>query len=369
MHLEKRSKETSIALVGGGTGGHIFPLVAIGQQLQTEGKKFIYIGGSGSLEERIIGGQNWKFEVVSAGKWRRYYSLKSIGQNVIDIVRTIVGIYQGYRLLKKYRVKTVFSKGGFVALPVVIAAWLSRTRVIVHESDSVMGLTNRITASLADKVLTAFSTETYANAKSNFIQVGIPIRLALRQASKLKAPKKSRPLLLILPGSQGSMAINNLLKPIISNLVKNFDIIHLTGEKDYQAFSALKEKLPQKYLSHYRPYQFIDRELPYYYQSADLVVARSSATTIAEAALFKRACYLIPLPTAASDHQSENAKRLVAANAAISRSEYQLSPNALEAEIQSLLTDPEKLTLLGENLSNYFIAKDSLQKIMEVING
>lgn len=370
MLQEKLSKKTpTIALVGGGTGGHIFPLVAIAEELHNQGIKFIYIGGARSLEQRIIKGSNWPFEAITVGKWRRYLTIQSLYLNIVDFFRTVIGVFQAYRILQKHRVRVVFSKGGFVALPVVIAAKLRRVRVFVHESDAVMGLSNKLTAKLASKVLTAFDAKSYSNYKSNFLQVGIPIRNSLRRASTLKAPKKNRQLILVLPGSQGSLAINSLLKPIIPNLLKSYDVIHLTGEKDYESFDQLHQSLPQNRLQHYRPYKFIDRELPYYFQTADIIVSRSSATTIAEAALFKKASYLIPLPSAASDHQLVNAQRLVEANAAVMRQENQLNSEILEKDLVNLLRDTDRLKLLGENLNKYFVAEGTIAKIMEVING
>lgn len=370
MLQEKHNKKTpTVALVGGGTGGHVFPLVAIAEELFSQNIKFVYIGGSRSLEQRVIKESNWPFEAIAVGKWRRYLTLQSIYLNTIDFFRTIIGVFQAFRIIQKHRVRVIFSKGGFVALPVIVAGKLRGVRIIVHESDAVMGLSNKLTAKLASKVLTAFDVKSYSNYKSNFIQVGIPIRSALRRASTLKAPKKNRQLILVLPGSQGSVAINNLLKPIIPNLLKSYDIVHLTGEKEFEAFNQLRNNLPQNRLSHYRPYKFIDRELPYYFQTADIVVSRSSATTIAEAALFKKASYLIPLPTAASDHQLKNANRLVEANAAIMRQENQLNSETLEQDLVNLLGDTERLKQLGENLNKYFVSENTIAKIMEVING
>jgi UDP-N-acetylglucosamine--N-acetylmuramyl-(pentapeptide) pyrophosphoryl-undecaprenol N-acetylglucosamine transferase len=254
-------------------------------------------------------------------------------------------------------------------MPLLYAARVVNCPVIVHESDSIMGVANRVGSKFAKRVLTAFDTGNFPNADNRFVKVGIPIRRSLRQAAKLKSPKKVRPVILVLPGSQGAAAINQYLRQALTNLLDFCDVVHFTGEKDFLAFESLKRNLPENQSERYRPYKFIDRELPYYYQSADLIIARSSATTAAEAALFAKALYVVPLPESANNHQQRNAALLEKAGAAVVREQYQLSAEVLTSDIKKLLTDKDKLQALGANLSRYFDSHDAVVKAINEINN
>ncbi|MEX1052172.1 MAG: UDP-N-acetylglucosamine--N-acetylmuramyl-(pentapeptide) pyrophosphoryl-undecaprenol N-acetylglucosamine transferase [Patescibacteria group bacterium] len=346
-------KNGPIVLVGGGTGGHIFPLVAVAEELQVRKQPFVYIGSADGPEAGIIAGHGWEFEAIAAGKWRRYRTVASILQNVADVFRTVKGFFQAVRLLRRLDAQLVVSKGGYVAVPVLYAARLIGCPVIVHESDAVMGLANKIGSKFAQKVLTAFDPAVL-DGDGRFVKVGIPVRRALIQAARLRSPKKDRPVLLILPGSQGSMAINRYVKEGMAEFLGKYDIIHLTGEPDYQVFAEIKRALPKNLAARYKPYPFIERELPYYYQAADLIIARSSATTMAEAALFKKPLYVVPLPQSANNHQQRNAQLLEASGAVMVRQQYQLSTEQLLTDIESLLSNPERLLAMGESLGRYF---------------
>lgn len=352
-------------LVGGGTGGHIFPLVAVAEELKAQGVAFVFVGSSHSREEKVVADLGWPFLPISAGKWRRYTTVLSVFENIIDVGRVFVGVFQAIGIIRKTKARLVFSKGSFVALPVVLAAKLTGTPVVIHESDAVMGTANKISARFARKILTNFSPSVFSFADRRFIQVGMPIRRALRQAAALKAPQKSRPVLLILPGSQGATAINNYLKKTLGRLLAIGDVIHLTGEKEYAEFMALKKQLAAPDQSRYKPYSFIDRELPLYFQMADLMVARSSATIVAEAALFKKAAFLIPLPTAAGNHQVVNAKILEKSGAAVVREQHQLTPEIFARDVEDLLQSPERLKTLGQTLHDYFDETGTITKIIK----
>lgn len=358
-----------IILVGGGTGGHIFPLVAVAEELASRKINFVYVGSRDSLEEKVINSYGWPFAVIEAGKWRRYLTIRSLTENLIDTIRVARGFFQSIKLLRKTGARLVVSKGGYVAMPLLYAARVVGCPVIVHESDSVMGVANRIGSKFAKRVLTAFDVGNFPNADARFIKVGIPVRRSLRQAAKLKSPKKVRPVVLVLPGSQGSAAINRYLKQALNNLLEVCDIIHLTGEKDFPNFESLRQQLPKNRAERYRPYKFIDRELPYYYQSADLIVARSSATTAAEAALFAKALYVVPLPESANNHQCQNALLLEKAGAAVVRQQYQLSADVLATDIKELLISQDKLVQMGSKLAEYFGSQNATSKMINEINN
>lgn len=358
-----------ILLVGGGTGGHIFPLVALAEDLAARKIPFIFVGGRVGKERGIISEYGWPFHSISAGKWRRYWSLGAIVQNIVDIGRSIKGFFESLRLLTTSGARVIFSKGGYVALPMVLAAKLLGRQIIIHESDSVMGLTNRISVRLASKILTAFAPSVFPRHDSRFEQVGIPIRRTFRSAAKLQGVRKSRPLVLVIAGIQGSQAINRLVREGLLELIQMADVVHITGEAEIKSHKALAERLNKKLQSAYRPFAYITRELPYYFQSSDLVVSRASATTTAEAAVFSRALYLIPLPNSANDHQLINARHLQAAGAAVMREESTLNTKGFIEDIKRLLADKAQLQNLGSRLGKYFNEQNAVERIIDIIIG
>jgi UDP-N-acetylglucosamine--N-acetylmuramyl-(pentapeptide) pyrophosphoryl-undecaprenol N-acetylglucosamine transferase len=201
------------------------------------------------------------------------------------------------------------------------------------------------------------------------VQVGIPIRKELRTAAHLKSPAKVRPLVLVLGGIQGAMAINNFLADSLSEILKVADVVHSTGPVEVKKFEKLRDELPEKVRSQYRPFGFIGRELPYYYQLADLIVSRASATTVAEAATFSKPVYLIPLPTSAGDHQNINAQKLSEVNAAEVRNQADLSGKQFAKDVGNLLNNHDKLAELGQNLKKYFNEEKSVDECVEIITS
>ena len=372
LYINEMTENTQkpVILVGGGTGGHIMPLIAIAEEMNARKIPFIYVGGKESREEKMVKDLGWQFVGIDAGKWRRETGLKSIWLNMGDGFKVIAGFFQSVKILRQSKAEVVFSKGGFVALPMVYAAKFLKVRLIIHESDVYMGLTNKLSARFADKVLTAFDPKVFSNSDERYIQVGIPIRKSLRAAADLKAPAKNRPVLLVMGGIQGAMAINNYIKQTLPELVKKYDVVHSVGEQNFALFKTARESLKKTDQAHYKPYSFIDRELSYYYQTADLIISRASATVIAEGALFGKTMYLIPLPTSAGNHQVLNAKYLAEANAVEYREQYQLSGEKVLADVNELISNPDKMKQLGSNLRNYFNENKTIETIMEIIlNG
>lgn len=364
---EQSDPRKPILLVGGGTGGHIFPLVALGEELTSQKVPFIFVGERNGRERQIVAKYGWKFVGLVVGKYRRYRNPVAFLRNIADLGRIVIGFFEAITLLSRSGASTVFSKGGYVALPLVLAAAVLNRRIIIHESDAVMGLTNRLTTRFAGKILTAFAADSFAHHDRRYEQVGIPIRRTLRRAANLKTVRKSRPLIFVIGGIQGSASINRFIRETLTQLTQLADIIHVTGEAEAAEHKKIAEHLGKKVLNTYKPFAFITRELPYYYQSADLVISRASATTIAEAALFSRAMYLIPLANSASDHQLMNARRLQAAGAAVFREERTLSNEKFVEDIKKLLSDRVQLQNLGGRLKRYFNGEFAVERIVELL--
>jgi UDP-N-acetylglucosamine--N-acetylmuramyl-(pentapeptide) pyrophosphoryl-undecaprenol N-acetylglucosamine transferase len=364
-----KSKPKTVILVGGGTGGHIFPLVALGEELAVQKRSFVFVGAAGGREEAIARGLNWDFRPIAAGKVRRYITVQTFWANTVDLGRTVKGFFQSLRLLLGTGATAVFSKGGYVAFPMVCAAWVLRRPVYIHESDAVMGLTNRISARFAEKVYTAFSPQVFPQTDDRFMQIGIPIRKVLRQAARLRSPQKTRPLILVLGGIQGAAAVNALVRQNLRQLVALADVVHVTGEREIGMHEKVKRSLDRKEQAYYKPFAFLDRELAYYFQAADIVVGRAGAMTIAEAALFGRAMFLIPLPSAAGNHQVLNARILEKEHAAVVLEEHQLSPEKFITTIANLLSDTAELSVLGLKLKSYFYNEQAIGIIIKELYG
>lgn len=366
---QKDQKNKPILLVGGGTGGHIFPLIAIGEELIAERRPFIYVGVRGGREEVIVRELGWEFRPIAAGKVRRYLTAQTLIANVIDVFRTIQGFFQSIKLLMRTGAPAVISKGGYVAFPLVHAARLLGRPVFAHESDSVMGLTNRLTARFARMIFTAFDSRVYPHADNRYLQVGIPIRKNLRQAARLRSPKKTRPIILVLGGIQGASSINNLIRHSIKKLITTADIVHVTGEREIGQYQKLQASLDKSVRSGYKPFSFLDRELAYYFQAADLVISRAGSTTVAEGALFGKAMILIPLSTSAGNHQAINARILKNEHAAVVCEEDQLSPETFTTVVLKLLGDRPELSALGMKLRGYFNNDEAISLIIKRVYG
>jgi UDP-N-acetylglucosamine--N-acetylmuramyl-(pentapeptide) pyrophosphoryl-undecaprenol N-acetylglucosamine transferase len=372
-HREKRP----IILVGGGTGGHITPLIAVGEELNARHQPFIYIGGRNSREQAIITQLGWPLKTIEVGKWRRENSVSAWLANATDVIRIITGFFQAIKIILASGAPRIFSKGGPVALPVVYASKVLGRPVVIHESDAVMGNSNRLASRLATRVLTAFEPKNFPHSDSRWLQVGIPIRQSLRQAATLKAPQKTRPLILVMGGIQGSSAINGFVRANLTKLIEEADVIHSTGEREFALHQQASNQLAQQQknlslqkrqkLGSYKPFAFIDRELPYYFRSADLIISRASATTIAEAALFGQAMYLVPLPSSANNHQLVNAQKLAEARAVAFDQQSQLTNEKFLARVTELLHDQPKRVELGQKLHQYFNEERSLTLIMETL--
>lgn len=226
-----------ILLTGGGTGGHTVPTVAVVQALGRQRKdlKLFWLGDD-HPEERAARENNIPFQKIACGKFRRYFSF----WNLIDFLKIPAGIFQSFFLILGFRPDVVFSKGGYVSLPVVIAAWILRKRIIVHESDAVPGLANRIAGRLASKVLLGFNAHSVEmlSAKSlpsKYIFTGNPVRREILKDDPVKAREffhlsKDKPAILVMGGSQGARFVNELIRKLLGKL-KGYQIIHLTGVK------------------------------------------------------------------------------------------------------------------------------------------
>ena len=282
-----------IVLTGGGTAGHVTPNIALIPALRELGYDIQYIGSYEGIEKKLIEEFGIPYHGIASGKLRRYFDLK----NFSDPFRVIKGFFQAKALLKELKPDIIFSKGGFVTVPVVQAARGLHIPVIIHESDMTPGLANKLAIPAASKVCCNFPETIPHLPAGKAVVTGSPIREELRSGNKLAALKfcgftSDRPVLLVIGGSLGSVAVNRAIRGILPELLKSFQVIHLCGKGN------VDESLNGT--PGYVQFEYIKQELADLFALADIVVSRAGANAICELLDLRKPNLLIPLSAAAS---------------------------------------------------------------------
>lgn len=282
-----------IVMTGGGTAGHVTPNIALFDSLQKDGYEIHYIGSYEGIEKGLIEDKKIPYYGISSGKFRRYRSWK----NLTDPFRVLHGFFQARRLLGRIRPNVVFSKGGFVSVPVVMAAKTRHIPVIIHESDLTPGLANKLAMPSATKVCCNFPETLLYLPKEKAVLTGSPIRQELLHGNKQAAKDfcgftGDLPILMVMGGSIGSVYINNAIRGCIDTLLTKYQIIHLCGKGNID--ESLKDK------KGYAQFEYISENLPDLFAAADLVVARAGANSICELLALHKPNILIPLSRNAS---------------------------------------------------------------------
>jgi len=333
-----------IVLTGGGTGGHICPLAAVASQLrlneQDKNIELLWLGEAGGREELAAKRLNIKFTGLLCGKVRRYFSIR----NLFDLIKLPLGFMQAFLILAKFKPRVVFSKGGYVSWPVSLAASLMGIKVVLHESDMVMGLTNKILARFASKVLLGWPIKENLDIKGEIKVVGNPIRSEVLTADRatalnfFKLAGKS-PVVLVLGGSQGASEINKFISANLGELLSVCRIIHLTGKN--------KKEIESRD-GYYVAEELSASDLALAYVLADLIISRAGANTLAEIAAWAKPTVLLPLASSANNHQLANAEYFASQQAAVI-CEPGIADN-LKLLVVNLLRDQNKLLLLAKNV-------------------
>ena len=282
----------TIVFTGGGSAGHVTPNLALFPQLESEGYELHYAGTADGIERGIIEARgNVTYHAISSGKLRRYFSWRTVAAP-FQVLR---GVCQARRVLKRVKPLAVFSKGGYVSVPVVIAAKSRHIPVITHESDYTPGLANKINARYADKICVTFEdTLQYVGEKG--VHTGTPIRPELYGGDKRRGLDflgfdGGKPVLLIMGGSLGAAAVNEAVRGALEPLLRTYDIAHLCGKgKVDSAFET----------PGYRQFEFVGAELPDVFAATDVVISRAGANAVFEFLALSKPALLIPLPLSAS---------------------------------------------------------------------
>lgn len=333
----------TIVLTGGGTAGHVTPNIALIPYLKREGYSIHYIGSKNGIEKELISDLGISYHEISSGKLRRYIDLK----NVTDIFKVIKGVSDSFILLKKLKPSIVFSKGGFVSVPVVIAAAMLKIPVVVHESDITPGLANRLSVPFACAVCTAFPEACALVKGDKGVLTGTPIRQALFKGRKDRGLafcgfNGEKPVLLVMGGSLGSVKVNDALRNSLPSLLTSFQIVHLCGKGN------VDENL--KDVKGYRQYEYISKELADILACCDIVVSRAGANSIYEFLALKKPMLLIPLSMSASrGDQILNARSFSNQGFAAVLEEEELSASVLSDAVNRLYENrPDYVSAMTE---------------------
>jgi UDP-N-acetylglucosamine--N-acetylmuramyl-(pentapeptide) pyrophosphoryl-undecaprenol N-acetylglucosamine transferase len=282
----------TIILTGGGTAGHVAPNLALIPPLVERGYEIHYLGEKGGFEEQLTKNQPVTFHPIRAGKLRRYFSLK----NFTDPFRVIAGYFDAKKVIRRIKPDAVFSKGGFVTVPVCAAGKRCGVPVVIHESDYTPGLANRLGMRFAKKVLVTFE-DTLAHTRGKGIFTGTPIRPAVFSGRRERGLaflgfSGERPVLLVMGGSQGASALNDAVRSALPKLLERFDIAHLCGR------GKLDESLENQ--KGYRQFEYLNDELPDVFAAADIALSRAGANSIFEFLALSLPALLVPLPLSQS---------------------------------------------------------------------
>ncbi|MCR5223202.1 MAG: undecaprenyldiphospho-muramoylpentapeptide beta-N-acetylglucosaminyltransferase [Lachnospiraceae bacterium] len=346
-----------IVLTGGGTAGHVTPNIALLPALKDAGYEIFYIGSYNGMEKSLIADYGIPYYGISSGKLRRYFDVK----NFTDPFRVIKGFFEAKKLMKELHPDVVFSKGGFVSVPVVIAAKRNKIPVIIHESDMTPGLANKLSFSSAKKICCNFPETVGKLPREKAVLTGSPIRKELREGDAGKGRSfckiaSGKPVILIMGGSLGAANVNKAVRKILPTLLKDFYVVHLCGK------GKLDESL--KNTPGYVQFEYIKDELKDLFAMSDLVISRAGANAICELLYLHKPNLLIPLSVNASrGDQVLNARSFEKQGFSVVLEEEELTDEVLEAAVRDLYANRGKYVEAMKNSSQ----NDAVRSIVSLL--
>ncbi|MCG0274723.1 MAG: undecaprenyldiphospho-muramoylpentapeptide beta-N-acetylglucosaminyltransferase [Thermosediminibacteraceae bacterium] len=361
-----------VIIAGGGTGGHIYPAIAIGQGLKKRfpDMEILFVGTEKGLESDLVPKAGFKLKKIRAKGFKRQLSLS----NLVTIRETILGGIESLIFLKKEKPDLVVGTGGYVAGPVVFFASMLNIPTFIHEQNVKPGVTNRILSRFVDKIAVSFSDSIKYFPRKKVVVTGNPVRPEIIYTDKMKAKAEldldiEKPVVLSFGGSQGAKRLNEAVLELIERIKddSSFQLFHITGKKNYESFiRELEDKgINPLNLGHIkiRPYVY---EMHNVIAAADLVVSRAGAITIAELTAAGKPAILVPLPTAAGRHQDYNARFMEKNGAAVVVNDWDLRGQVLYSAIIDLIFDKNRLDQMS--LASKRLGKtDALDRILDEI--
>ncbi|MEI7750267.1 MAG: undecaprenyldiphospho-muramoylpentapeptide beta-N-acetylglucosaminyltransferase [Candidatus Moraniibacteriota bacterium] len=360
MAQNGNTSELRVVLTGGHTGGHTFPLVAVARSLRSRSSvpvSLLYIGSGGQFERAAMDGEQIPSKKILSGKVRRYFSLS----NFTDPFKVPIGFLQSLWYLFSFMPDVVFAKGGSVTVPVCLAARILRIPVVLHDSDAVAGKANLFLARFATRIAVAYqSAATFFPTEKTAI-TGNPVRTELLSGDMARANtyfgfSPNRPLVLVLGGSQGAQALNRAVARMLPDIIRETQVLHQTGEKNYtEAVALVGEYGIKAGREGYVAAPFLNAsELSDALARADVVISRAGAATVAELAACGKTAILVPLPTAANDEQRMNAYEVARLGGAIVLEEANLGEHMLASKVDTLLRDPTLRSGMAEKIRAFY---------------
>jgi UDP-N-acetylglucosamine--N-acetylmuramyl-(pentapeptide) pyrophosphoryl-undecaprenol N-acetylglucosamine transferase len=352
-----------ILLTGGGTAGSVSPLLAIANELRITNPPagragyelridFLWLGTNSGLERQMVERDSIKFKAIASGKLRRYFSWR----NFFDLFLIKLGFFQSFFIILKWRPDLVITAGSFVSVPVIWAAWILRVPIVVHQQDARPGLANKLMAPFA-RVVTVTFKESLAYFGRKAVWTGNITRNMEHVTCNNFNLKRGLPVVLIIGGGTGAMAINELVWGALSELIEFCQIIHVTGKNKISRYKNQDAR--------YKQYEFLNiDQMAAAYAAADLVVSRAGMGVLTELSYLGKPVIIIPMP---DSHQEDNAEIFQNKNAAIVLEQKKLTPTALVEEIKKLLADEKLRGQLGENIRTV-MKKGANKEMAEIIN-
>ncbi len=318
--------EKKIILVGGDTMGSVSPLLAIAEKYSAE---YLFVGTKNGVERKVVESIGIDYKSINNGKLRRYFDLN----NFIDIFKIIIGFFQSFKIIYKYKPDLILTSGSFVAVPVVIAGFILRIPSFVHQQDIVVGLANKIMSFFAKKITITFPEQIYNFNYKKTVLTGNPVR-------SLKKLVEKKPLVVITGGGLGARDFNNFLKEFILIITKKYEVHHILGKNNFD------QKLN---INNYFPYKFINEGMRELLYNSEFIISRAGMSLISEAANFKKTLFLIPIP---GSHQEKNAEFFSKNNSVLFVN--QGSRQIMKRYLEKVMSNKELRYALGKNLNNLF---------------
>ena len=356
-----------ILVTGGGTGGHVSPALAVIQAVQALAAgadwtpKFQYVGSRHGVEQGLVEAAGIPFKGVQSGKLRRAATVRGLLtlQNLSDALRVPIGIGQAIGEVRRFAPDVVLATGGYVSVPPVIAAGLLRRPVLIHEQTVQIGLANKIAARFASRIALTFegaASELSPGLRSKTFVTGNPVRQAIFGGDKKHAVERfgfdpaedHLPTVYVTGGALGAKSINAVIESVLPELLQSCRVIHQCGRSDGERFASVRANLPLSLQRRCWVVPFVGNEIADIFALCNLIVGRSGAGTVTEAAALGKPALFIPLVPTGGDEQTRNARRSADAGAAMILPSSELSGPRLLSEMRSLLADPVRLTAMGE---------------------
>lgn len=344
------------------------PLLAVISELKKkyQTSEIVFVGSKGGIEEKLIPQADIKTLTIRSGKFRRYHRSKilniidpaTIFKNALDLKKFIFGIFDSLKILKEEDPDIVFLKGGYVSLPLGIACRIKRYPYFIHESDVIPGLANRILLKKAQKIFVSYPKENFPDIpEDRLVYSGNPVRKDLLEGDRKKAYEtfeldKKLKTILVMGGSQGAHVINELISEKLNKYLDKYQIIHISGDYDYDWLDYKSKKSTHK--ERYKLAGFLTNELKEAFAVSDLVISRAGNNVLVEIAAFSKPAIIIPLESSANDHQLANAKAYSREGAAYVMLQSHLEGDKLFKQVDSLLNDKEELSYLSEKVHHFY---------------